>query len=199
MNTPAYMYVFLVDDDPLFLHALKHHLHKKLKTRIRLRVFSTGEACLSHLHQKPNLILLDYQLDPEEGRSMNGIEVLLKIRAARPDIPVVILSGNASLQTAVEAIKRGAYDFIEKNEGVYERATHLVEDAIQSGPPFGETGNFQLRAMNAASANQQFCKSLQGKSRTFFVPFFLPEKSGLKKHWTLQKKKKVRTRIMPVN
>ena len=45
---------------------------------------------------------------------MDGIEVLQKIYEASPDIPVIMISGHGNIDTAVEAIKKGAYDFLEK-------------------------------------------------------------------------------------
>jgi len=45
---------------------------------------------------------------------MDGIEVLEKLNAYMPDVPVIMISGHGNIDTAVEAIKKGAYDFIEK-------------------------------------------------------------------------------------
>jgi two-component system nitrogen regulation response regulator NtrX len=57
----------------------------------------------------PDLILLDIKMP-----QMDGLEVLKQLKAAQPDVPVVILSGHGTVKTAVEATKLGAYDFIEK-------------------------------------------------------------------------------------
>src|SRR4026209_2142781 len=45
---------------------------------------------------------------------MDGLEVLSKILAAKPDVPVVMISGHGTIETAVEAVKKGAYDYISK-------------------------------------------------------------------------------------
>ncbi|MCF0189936.1 MAG: sigma-54-dependent Fis family transcriptional regulator [Marinilabiliaceae bacterium] len=58
---------------------------------------------------KFDIVLSDIKM-PE----MDGIEVLTKIMDSRPDVPVIIISGHGDIGTAVEAIKKGAYDFIEK-------------------------------------------------------------------------------------
>jgi DNA-binding NtrC family response regulator len=197
MGTFEYMCVFLVDDDELFLHSLKHFLSKKLKSRILIRAFSTGEECLSYLHQKPDLVLLDYQLDPEEGLALNGLEVLSKIRSLRPQLPVVILSANGSVQTAVEAVKHGAYDYIEKNEAVFDRTVRLLEDALKSLSFFGKAGNFHFWTRKKTEAHRQLCLCLQGRSRPFFAPFFLPDKVPKTPSWTLRKKKKARAKLVP--
>jgi len=56
-----------------------------------------------------DIVLCDIKM-PE----MDGIEVLEKLNAYSPDAPVIIISGHGNIDTAVEAIKKGAYDFIEK-------------------------------------------------------------------------------------
>ena len=59
----------------------------------------------------PSAVILDIWL---EGSRMDGLQVLAAIKAMRPNVPVVMISGHGTIATAVEAIKHGAYDFIEK-------------------------------------------------------------------------------------
>jgi two-component system nitrogen regulation response regulator NtrX len=56
-----------------------------------------------------DLVLCDIKMP-----KMDGIEVLLKLQEINPDLPVVMISGHGTIETAVEAIKKGAYDFISK-------------------------------------------------------------------------------------
>jgi two-component system, NtrC family, nitrogen regulation response regulator NtrX len=73
----------------------------------------------------PDLILLDVKMP-----QMDGIDVLKQLKAAHPDVPVVILSGHGTVQTAVEATKLGAYDFIEKPPES-ERILLVARNALQ--------------------------------------------------------------------
>jgi two-component system nitrogen regulation response regulator NtrX len=59
----------------------------------------------------PSLVVLDVWL---QNSAMDGIEILEEIKKVHPDLPVVIISGHGTIETAVAAIKKGAYDFIEK-------------------------------------------------------------------------------------
>ncbi len=71
---------------------------------------ANGEAGLKIAEREdPDLILLDIKMP-----QMDGMEVLKRLSADRPSSPVVILSGHGTVQTAVEATKLGAFDFIEK-------------------------------------------------------------------------------------
>jgi two-component system nitrogen regulation response regulator NtrX len=61
--------------------------------------------------RRPNLIFLDIWL---QGSRLDGLQLLDTIKENHPDMPVVMISGHGNIETAVAAIKRGAYDFIEK-------------------------------------------------------------------------------------
>jgi two-component system nitrogen regulation response regulator NtrX len=61
--------------------------------------------------RRPNLVFLDIWL---QGSRLDGLQLLEQIKREHPEVPVVMISGHGNIETAVAAIKRGAYDFIEK-------------------------------------------------------------------------------------
>ena len=61
--------------------------------------------------RRPNLLFLDIWL---QGSKLDGLQLLDNVREQNPELPVVMISGHGNIETAVSAIKRGAYDFIEK-------------------------------------------------------------------------------------
>jgi two-component system nitrogen regulation response regulator NtrX len=71
----------------------------------------SDEALRAIETRRPHLVILDIWL---QGSRLDGLEVLSAIKKAYPDLPVVIISGHGNIETAVTAIKRGAYDYIEK-------------------------------------------------------------------------------------
>jgi len=71
----------------------------------------SDEALRSIEERRPSLIILDIWL---QGSRLDGLEVLSIIKRTYPELPVVIISGHGNIETAVTAIKRGAYDYIEK-------------------------------------------------------------------------------------
>src|SRR6516162_8589561 len=62
-------------------------------------------------NRRPHLVFLDIWL---QGSKLDGLQLLEQIKKDNPDLPVVMISGHGNIETAVAAIKRGAYDFIEK-------------------------------------------------------------------------------------
>ncbi len=76
------------------------------------RVAANSQEALTALaERRPSLVILDIWL---QGSAMDGIELLDAMKARDPALPVVMISGHGTLDTAVAAIKRGAYDYIEK-------------------------------------------------------------------------------------
>jgi two-component system, NtrC family, nitrogen regulation response regulator NtrX len=72
----------------------------------------------------PSLVLLDIWME-----GMDGIETLTRIKKDHPDLPVVMMSGHGSIETAVRATKLGAYDYIEKPLSL-DKVTRLVHHAL---------------------------------------------------------------------
>jgi two-component system nitrogen regulation response regulator NtrX len=71
----------------------------------------SDDALAAIAARRPNLVFLDIWL---QGSRLDGLQVLDTIKRENPDVPVVMISGHGNIETAVAAIKRGAYDFIEK-------------------------------------------------------------------------------------
>src|SRR6202161_4689064 len=61
--------------------------------------------------RRPNLVFLDIWL---QGSRLDGLQLLDSLKAEHPELPIVMISDHGNIETAVSAIKRGAYDFIEK-------------------------------------------------------------------------------------
>ncbi|PZA13741.1 sigma-54-dependent Fis family transcriptional regulator [Rhodopseudomonas palustris] len=76
------------------------------------RTARDSDSALAEIaNRRPNLIFLDIWL---QGSKLDGLQLLEQIKKDHTDVPVVMISGHGNIETAVAAIKRGAYDFIEK-------------------------------------------------------------------------------------
>ena len=113
--------IFIVEDDPLYGEMLKYHL--SLNPDNEVVKFETGEECLKNLYQAPSLISLDYSLP-----DMSGFEVIKKVKEYNSDIPIVIVSGQEDVATAVKLLKDGAYDYFVKDEDTKERLWNTLKN-----------------------------------------------------------------------
>ncbi len=76
------------------------------------RKAGSSDECLEAIaKRRPSMIFLDIWL---QGSRLDGLSLLDVIKQQHPDMPVVVISGHGNIETAVSAIKRGAYDYIEK-------------------------------------------------------------------------------------
>ena len=71
----------------------------------------SDEALAAVVARRPNLVFLDIWL---QGSRLDGLHLLDALKHDHPELPIVMISGHGNIETAVSAIKRGAYDFIEK-------------------------------------------------------------------------------------
>ncbi|MGN6514936.1 MAG: response regulator, partial [Rhizomicrobium sp.] len=76
------------------------------------RVAADSDSAFAAFRQRrPNLVILDIWL---QGSKLDGIQILEQLKREHADLPVVMISGHGTIETAVASIKKGAYDFIEK-------------------------------------------------------------------------------------
>ncbi|HEY7322660.1 MAG TPA: sigma-54 dependent transcriptional regulator [Candidatus Binatia bacterium] len=99
--------VLIVDDDPASRRLLEVRLRP---LECDVATAGNGEQALAAIRKDvPDLVLLDLQMP-----KMGGIEVLRALRKETIDVPVIVITAHGSVETAVEAMKEGAYDFITK-------------------------------------------------------------------------------------
>jgi DNA-binding NtrC family response regulator len=99
--------VLIVDDDPASRRLLEVRLRP---LECDVATAGNGEQALSAIRKDlPDLVLLDLQMP-----RMGGIEVLRALRNEGIDVPTIVITAHGSIETAVEAMKEGAYDFITK-------------------------------------------------------------------------------------
>ncbi len=113
--------VLLVDDDPDFVNALSERMaHRGIKVDTAA---SGNDALEKEGKASYDAIILDLLMP-----KMDGIETLKQLLARNPDLQVILLTGHASLQKGIEAMKLGASDFLEKPADI-EALTEKIRQA----------------------------------------------------------------------
>lgn len=132
---PKKLSIFIVDDDVSYLYPLVFYLQRN--TRYKIYCFTNGEECIKNLHLKPELVILDYNLNPQAPNTMNGLDVLKVIKNVSPKTKVVILSGRDAYQGVVDSLKSGAYTYILKDTEAMTAIRNVIH-AIDTGEHEGE-------------------------------------------------------------
>ncbi len=116
--------VFIVDDELAIAKLLSYWVKDKWKYDVE--VFHNGEDALKNLNLKPDIILLDIMMP-----GLNGIETLKRVKHTDPNLPVIMLSAQGSVEVALDAIRVGAYDYFPKPIDL-QRLEPAIKNAVKN-------------------------------------------------------------------
>lgn len=118
--------IFIVDDDTMLTEALQDYLTRKVAHQIHS--FHTGEECLKHLSEEPDLIILDYYLNTVQKDAANGMEILQTIKKHYHRIHVIMLSSQERYGVAIQTIQKGAEQYVIKDETAFEKIALMISE-----------------------------------------------------------------------
>ncbi|HRH66005.1 MAG TPA: sigma-54 dependent transcriptional regulator, partial [Bacteroidia bacterium] len=113
--------IFVVEDNDFYRELLKYNI--SLNPDYEVTTFSSGKEMLESLYLHPHIITLDFSLP-----DFNGDELLKRIKVHSPDLPVIVISNQEDVKTAVELLRAGAYDYITKDEDTRDRLHHAIQN-----------------------------------------------------------------------
>jgi DNA-binding NtrC family response regulator len=163
--------VLIVDDEVPIRRTLKEILEFE---KFKVDEAADGLECLVQLKKTQyDVILMDVKMP-----KMDGMEALERIQTLAPDTPVVMISGHANIDTAVEAVKKGAFDFISKPPDL-NRLLITVRNALDKSSLITET------------------KVLKQKVSSYKTQEMIGESEGMKKiHETIEKIAPTEARVL---
>ena len=117
--------ILIVDDDSRLRQSFDKLLHEE---GYKVRTAPSGEAGLEAVKQEiPDLVIMDVRMP-----GMSGIEAFQAMRKIDPKLPVIVMTAFGTTETAIEAIKLGAFDYLLKPFDIPDILT-LIEQAIEAG------------------------------------------------------------------
>ncbi len=118
--------IFIVDDDTMLTEALEDILTRKIPHKVTS--FHTGEECLKHLSEAPDVIILDYYLNTVLKDAANGMEILKTIKKMYPRIHIIMLSSQERYAVAMQTIQKGAEQYVIKDESAFEKIGNMINE-----------------------------------------------------------------------
>ena len=112
--------IFIVDDDEMWSTKLQQILSDVGFNNVQL--FSNGEDCLASTNQKPAVVFLDFQME-----KINGLLVLLQLKAGSPESQVVFCTGNQDISVAIKAIQFGSTDYLLKSNVSQKEMKRIIK------------------------------------------------------------------------
>jgi DNA-binding NtrC family response regulator len=158
--------IHVIEDDPSYVKFLLYILN--LNPDHVVKVFHSGRDFLDCLHEKPDIITLDYSLP-----DIAGEDLMNRIKDFDPNIPVIVISAQEKVGTAVKLLKLGAYDYITKDEETKDRLLNTINNVKKNISLTNEL-NFLRQEV---SGKYEFGKSIIGNSDAIKKVFELLEKA----------------------
>lgn len=149
--------ILVVDDQPDFTRGMVRLLAAPFPGLDILEAGS-GEAALAVMRKRPVLVLLTDLRMP----GMTGLELMAKALELDPNLGVVLLTGHGDIETAVAALKSGAYDFLTKPVET-DRLAAVLSKAVERGRLLAE--NIRLRSLVTSAAEAPGLAGLLGESQ----------------------------------
>ncbi len=157
--------VFIVEDNILYARILKKQL---VDDNYQVKAFHNGTDFINCLDEKPDVITLDYTLP-----DMTGQDVLEKIQQKLPGAHVIVISAQEDIDTAINLMKNGAYDYIMKAPDTREKLSNIIKNIYKTDQL--ETENLLLR--DAVKKKYNFRNLIKGNSREIDHVFDLMDKA----------------------
>jgi two-component system response regulator AtoC len=158
--------VFVVEDNEWYNKLLVHSL--SLNPDFEVVSFFSGKEFLDHLKEKPNVVTLDFLLP-----DMDGAELLKRIKDFNEDIEVIIISEQDDIETAIELLKAGAYDYIVKTKDIRNRLLNTVNNISKNTDLKAEIKTLKKEVQK----KYDFQNSIIGSSESIKKIFTLIEKA----------------------
>ena len=161
--------ISLVDDDPCILATAKTMLEN---VGYECQTFLSAESCLAQFNPRScDLLVTDVQMP-----GISGLELLSRTKKAAPWIPIIVITSYADIAMAVQAVKNGAFDFVEKPLEV-DKFIELVDLALKHnklddstvGKPLTKTEKIVLKLIIDGMSNRGIAYTLHRSERTVEV------------------------------
>lgn len=137
--------ILLVDDEPDLLSGLKRSFAKRLPDVKVLTATSGDEALKIMAEREVSLVLMDIMMG-----DMDGLEVLDRIRISTPEQTVVLMTGYGTIELAVDAIRRGAWDFVTKPLEL-DTLTRILQKGLERSRLLEENKELRSRISSTGS------------------------------------------------
>jgi DNA-binding NtrC family response regulator len=160
--------IFIAEDDLWYSELLRYHL--ELNPDYEIKTFESGKKLIKALHEKPDVITLDYSMP-----DTNGEQLLSYIKKELPETEVVIISGQEDISTAIGLLKEGAYDYLVKDDETKEKIWQTILHIRENSSLKHELN--QLR--DEVRQKYDFSKTIKGNSDAIKKTFNLIEKAVL--------------------
>ncbi len=132
MNANKKMNFLVIEDNLQMSEMISDHLKVKFPEST-ITVFNSGEEAISGNYPKPDIIVLDFQLDSLNPKALNGLQILMKLKK-QYTAPVIFLTAQEKPEVSANLIKYGAYDYVVKNQQAFSKLESVINSILEQEP-----------------------------------------------------------------
>jgi len=122
------MLIYTIEDNVFFAEIVAAGLQQK---GYEIKIFSNGESMLEIVDDIiPDIIILDYHIESQDVKYFNGKQILEILLSRHKDIPVIMLTAQNNVKESISLLKRGAVDYIIKDDAFFENLNKSIENII---------------------------------------------------------------------
>lgn len=122
--------IVVIEDNAQMAEMIGDYLEQKFP-QASITKFNTGESALAETNLNPDVIILDYNLDSQDPKALNGMQILMKMKK-QFDAPVIFLSAQEKTEVSASIIKLGAYDYVVKNQQSFHRLEIIINNIVSN-------------------------------------------------------------------
>ena len=124
--------LLVIEDNAQMSDMISDYLQLKFPDAV-VTVFNSGEKALEEVKTAPDIIILDYQLDSQNAKALNGLQILMKFKKLYP-VPVIFLTAQEKPEVSANLIKYGAYDYVVKNQQAFVKLEAIINKILSEKP-----------------------------------------------------------------
>ena len=128
MDGKKNLQLLVIEDNLQMSEMISDYLQLKFPEAVVV-VFNSGEKALEEVKTAPDIIVLDYQLDAENTKALNGLQILMKFKKLYP-APVIFLTAQEKPEVSANLIKYGAYDYVVKNQQAFNKLEIIINKIL---------------------------------------------------------------------
>ena len=123
--------VYILNDDLTVGNKLRYYITKKFGNICNVSLFSEKEPFYKSLNNTANVIIVDdYMYNPTVQNGRNVLEIVEAVKQRTSDAQIIVLSSDSDIETAVNAIKMGASDFLPNKYGAWRKLYRTISKIV---------------------------------------------------------------------
>jgi DNA-binding NarL/FixJ family response regulator len=119
--------IFIVEDNEVYAKSLQTFIQTRFPNIKGIKIFRIGEMCLMELHRNPSIVIMDYFLNSKYEEAENGLEIIKRIKAEKPETNIIVLSAQENFNVILEAIKEYDCNYVQKDKEAFSNIEQLIK------------------------------------------------------------------------